>query len=212
MGNRNNRAFTDAIVVLLNALSSWEGIHGGLTLEINAHSPSDQKYHWREFEVHDDYPLRFEEDLERYAGFSNYYRQKIAERRKSGIIRRDIAVQHGMAQRLRGTPLELQSWLVDKRQSCGDTTTNLPNVPIVKGIILREEFFRGIAFTSLAKLFRESFVALESFYLERWIGRTKEAESAFFNGTKTRHLARKSTIEWLITDSRSSNVLDAHPR
>ncbi|KAM5361277.1 hypothetical protein ACJZ2D_013226 [Fusarium nematophilum] len=170
---QNNRTFTYAMAALLNALSSWEGIQGGLTLEICAHSPSDQIYHPHEIEIHDDYPFRFEEDLERYPGFSEYRRQKREERRQSGIIRRDVAVQYGMAQRLRGTPLELQPW------------RNLPNVPIVKGLILPQWFLRGIAFTSLAKLLRESFIALESFQLDRYIGRTEAVEYAFLHGFRT---------------------------
>ncbi|KAH7157333.1 hypothetical protein B0J13DRAFT_494412 [Dactylonectria estremocensis] len=169
----NNRTFTCAISTLLNALSSWGGIRGGLTLEIDAHSPSDQIYHWKLFELLDDYPFRFEEDLDRSPGFLEYYRQKWAEARTNVIVRRDITVHHGMAQRLRGTPLELHS------------IRNLPDVPIVKGLFLRKRFYRGIALKSLARLCRESFVALESCRLERHIGRTKKAEKAFLKGLQT---------------------------
>ncbi|KAH7175333.1 hypothetical protein EDB81DRAFT_895846 [Dactylonectria macrodidyma] len=166
--SKNSRSFTHAMVVLLNALSSWQGISGGLTLEVIANSPSDVEYHPKEFRLLDNYPFRFEEDLDRSPNYSQYYRQKNEEdrERRSNITRRlPRRVRHGMAVRLRGTPLELQPWLFRRRQGCGNLMWNLPVVPIVKGLLLREEFRRGIALTSLAKLCRDTFVALESFKL-----------------------------------------------
>ncbi|KAF4964064.1 hypothetical protein FZEAL_10891 [Fusarium zealandicum] len=182
---QNNRTFTYAMAALLNALSSWDGIRGGLRLEINAHSPSDQKYHPLEFAIHDDYPFKFEEDLERYPSFSEYRRQGRLDCRVAGITRHHIVAKHGMMRRLRGTPLELQPWLFQRHQGCGNSIRNLPQVPIVKGLLLRQEFFRGIAPTSLARLLRDSFVALESFRYERWMARRKTDEHAFFNDLHT---------------------------
>ncbi|KAF4451940.1 F-box domain-containing [Fusarium albosuccineum] len=181
---QNNRIFSCAIVTLLNALSSWEGIHGGLTLEIHAHSPGDHKYHPWVLELHGDYPLRFEEDLENCEGLLTYRRKKLEE---IGIGTRppDISVLREMAKRLRGTPLKIQPWPLKKRKFCKNPVQKLPSTPIVKGLVLRQAFFRGIALTSLATLFRESFVALESFLLERWTGITEEVESAFMDGLRT---------------------------
>ncbi|KAF4992349.1 hypothetical protein FDECE_13745 [Fusarium decemcellulare] len=181
---KNNRIFSCAIATLLNALSSWEGIHGGLTLEIRAHSPSDQKYHPWELELHGDYPLRFEEDLKNCTGLSKYRKKKLEETR-IGTGRPSVSVEQGMAQRLHGTPLKIQPWPLKKRKRCRNLVQKLPSAPIVKGLVLRQAFLRGIALTSLAALFRESFVALESFRLERWIGLTEEFEADFLNGLRT---------------------------
>ncbi|KAI8672806.1 hypothetical protein NCS56_00744900 [Fusarium sp. Ph1] len=101
----NNRTFTSDMTVLLNSLSSWEGTRGGLTLEINAHSPSDQIFHRSEGELHDDYPIRFKEDLKDLRSFLEYLRDKRAARVTSIAVPR--SVRRGAARRLRGTPLEL---------------------------------------------------------------------------------------------------------
>ncbi|KAH7266178.1 hypothetical protein B0J15DRAFT_534266 [Fusarium solani] len=168
----NNRTFTSDMTVLLNSLSSWEGTRGGLTLEINAHSPSDQIFHRSEGEVHDDYPIRFKEDLKDLRSFLEYLRDKRAARVTSIAVPR--SVRRGAARRLRGTPLELLPQR-QKRGTC--STNNLPRVPIVKGLVLRRSFFRGIAPESIATLLRESFVALESFYLHKWIGQTPDLQT-----------------------------------
>ncbi|KAH6987797.1 hypothetical protein BKA56DRAFT_713874 [Ilyonectria sp. MPI-CAGE-AT-0026] len=184
---QDNRDFTYAIAVLLDSLSSWKGIRGGLTLEIIAYSPSDQEHHRVGLELSDDFPFLFEEDLGKSPDYSEYCRQKREEnrRRSQGIRPHPTDTQHGMAQRLRGSPLELQPWLGDKPQSYGKCIRNLQDVPIVKGLLLRQEFLRGIALKSLAKLCRESFVALESFRLERYVGLTREAEQGFYKELRT---------------------------
>lgn len=156
---------------LLNVLSFSEGIQGGLTLEITAHSRSDSKYHPNELALYQEYPFRFEKDLGRCpGGIRKFFDQR---RRKIGnIIQRRPPFDKAtgsILQRLRGTPLEYR-W------------KHPPKVPIVRGLVFRSEFFRGIAFTSLAVLFRESFVNLESFYFERYSGRTLEADKEFMNG------------------------------
>ncbi|RSL43744.1 hypothetical protein CEP53_011555 [Fusarium sp. AF-6] len=173
----NNRTFTSDMAVLLNSLSSWEGTRGGLTLEINANSPSDQIFHRSEGEVHDDYPIRFEEDLEDWPYYLEYLRGKKAARVTSIAV--PLRERRAVARRLRGTPLEL----LPKRRKGGTagSANNLPSVPIVKGLVLRRSFFRGIAPESIATLLRENFVALESFYLHRWIGQTVKNEVELFD-------------------------------
>ncbi|RSL51787.1 hypothetical protein CEP54_011246 [Fusarium duplospermum] len=180
----NNRIFTSAMTVLLNSLSSWEGTRGGLTLEINAHSPSDQIFHRSEGEVHDDYPIRFEEDLEDWPSFLEYLRDKRAARVTSVAVPRKV--RRAAARRLRGTPLELLPQRQKRGTSTGTGSTNgLPRVPIVKGLVIRRSFFRGIAPKSIATLLRESFVALESFYLQRWIGQMVKNEVKWFDDLQT---------------------------
>ncbi|KAI8725362.1 hypothetical protein NCS52_00107200 [Fusarium sp. LHS14.1] len=86
----NNRAFTSDMTVLPNSLSSWEETRGGLVLEINAHSPSDQIFHPSEGEVHDDYPIRFKEDLKDWSSFWEYLREKRAARIASIAVPRSV--------------------------------------------------------------------------------------------------------------------------
>lgn len=197
------------MTVLFNSLSSWEGNRGGLTLEINAHSPSDQIFHPSEGEVHDDYPIRFQEDVVkdlRY--FLEYLREKKAARVTSVAVPRSVRL--GAAQRLRGTPLEL----LPQRQKRGTgSTKNLPRVPIVKGLVLRRSFFRGIAPESIATLLRESFIALQSFYLHKWIGQTVESELELFDGTSWLgdflFWLKKEDSGRLTSEARSTNLSDA---
>ena len=158
----------------------WEGTQGGLTLEITAHSPSDNKFHSTELELYDDYLFHFENDLDRYPGGMRKFWEQKREKIMNGI--RSGPSRWRMALRLRGTPLELQQRLMRK---------HLPNVPIVQRLVFRPEFFRGIAFTSLAKLFRESFINLRSFNFERYSGRTLEADKEFMNGKMNYNFVRK---------------------
>jgi hypothetical protein len=197
------------MTVLLNSLSSWEGTRGGLTLEINAHSPSDQIFHRSEGEVHDDYPIRFKEDLKDLRSFLEYLRDRRAARVTSSAVPR--SVRRGAARRLRGTLLEL----LPQRQKRGTgSTNNLPRVPIVKGLVLCRSFFRGIAPESIATLLRESFVALESFYLHKWIGQTVKKELELFDGTSWPgdflFWLRKEDSGGLTSEARSTNLPDAN--
>lgn len=197
------------MTVLLNALSPWEDTYGGLVLEINANSPSDQLFHPFEEEVHDDYPIRFEQDLESCPPLLEYLRDKMAARVTSIAAPRRLKERRGAARRLRGTPLEL----LPKKQKRGtDLTSDLPAVPIVKGLVLRRSFFRGIDPASIATLLRESFVALESLYMQRWIGQTVKGDVALFDGTLE---LGDSLVEKrldgvrLISEARSTNLPDA---
>ncbi|CAJ0549063.1 Ff.00g026760.m01.CDS01 [Fusarium sp. VM40] len=72
---QNNRTFTQAMAVLLKTLSSWEGHSGGLTLEIRAHSPSDQQFHGNLIQLYDDYPLRFKDDPQLSTTFLKFCRR-----------------------------------------------------------------------------------------------------------------------------------------
>lgn len=160
-------------------------------LEITAYSPSDEIFHPLQLDIRNDYPFRFEEDLEKCQSYLEYYKKKRADIMSSEVIRRPAVVRRGMAQRLRGTPLELQPWLVEREEGFGNQLRSVAKVPIVKGLIMRRSLFRGITGKALAKLFRESFVALESFRLERWEGRTKEDDDAFLTGKRNLPSRRK---------------------
>ncbi|KAF4459063.1 hypothetical protein FALBO_14187 [Fusarium albosuccineum] len=83
--------------------------------------------------------------------------------------------------RVYGTPLELRPWsLRDKRGRLNPPPT-LPEVPIVKSLCIRPHFLRGITLPSLARLFRESLVALVSFRFEIYTALIFDQEIAFFD-------------------------------
>ncbi|KAI5468192.1 hypothetical protein BGZ63DRAFT_431803 [Mariannaea sp. PMI_226] len=170
----NNRVFTTSMIYVLETLSSWSGIIGGLTLEISAFSPSDTRHRYYEVEMDSDYPFLFEDDLKRRLGLLNYHREKRADIRASLNSHRQNTIPEER-QRLHGTPLEFRPW------SLRNAMPTLPSAPIVKGLLIRRQFFRGIALPSLAKLLRESLVALEWFRFERWTNLTRELEMTYCN-------------------------------
>ncbi|KAF4445500.1 F-box domain-containing protein [Fusarium austroafricanum] len=88
----------------------------------------------------------------------------------------------GIHQRLRGTPLEFKPSLIKKKSPYSGPAHNLPSTPIVKGLRLCMDTPRVIELESLAKLCRESFVALESFSFSYFISRTEEKERRFLEG------------------------------
>ncbi|KFA51357.1 hypothetical protein S40293_03249 [Stachybotrys chartarum IBT 40293] len=144
---------------LSDALSCWDGAGGGLKLQISAWSPSDTSHGFFECEMEAEYPFRFETDL---AGLAAYQIQRRADRAAASSTHvHDNSL--GALQRLFGNGLNFTSWLSKT------TATILPPTPIVKGLVLRGLFYRGIAPVSLAKVFHESLVALESLHIERWM-------------------------------------------
>ncbi|KAM0277186.1 hypothetical protein ACHAPQ_011912, partial [Fusarium lateritium] len=110
-----------------------------------------------------------------------YDKKKWRERWRSNNVPRRALDGDGEVQRLRGSPLELKPSLVKKRHPYSSTIRDLPKTPIVKSLILRFRSRRGVAVKSLAKLCRESFVALESLRIGSWVGRTEEQETALLN-------------------------------
>ncbi|KIL93505.1 hypothetical protein FAVG1_03486 [Fusarium avenaceum] len=168
------------MAVLLKTLSSWEGHSGGLTLEIRAHSPSDQQFHGNLIQLYDDYPLRFKDDPQLSTIFLKFCRRNRVRYTSVRAARRSLDTMDLM-KRLHGTPLELKPSLVKKQHFCSKTIRNLPKTPVVKHLILRWDSRKSIATKTLTTLFRECFVALGSFYFVRWKGWTEEQEKTFLN-------------------------------
>ncbi|KAL3607214.1 hypothetical protein FPOAC2_02189 [Fusarium poae] len=178
---QNNRTFTKAMAVLLNTLSHWEGqTRGGLLLEIRMYSPSDRLFHGNLMQLYDDYPLRFEDDPQLLTTFMRFCRRNKTRFKSFRAAQRSLDVV-GRTKRLHGTPLELKPSLVKKQHFCSKTLRNLPKAPVVKGLILRGDCRKSIAVKTLTTLFRECFVALESFNFVRWCGFTEEQETTFLN-------------------------------
>lgn len=172
--------------MLLKILSSWEPKPGsqGLVLELSAHSPSDLQHRFRNFEMNDEYPFQCEEDLRRSPGVLEYSRQKYPELVDEERIRHRTSPRPtlGEHQRFQGTPLELRLWKKGNRKGHRNPISTLPEVPLVRGLLIRRQFYRGFAAISLAELFRQSFTSVEWFRLERWISNTAEDETSFIDG------------------------------
>lgn len=145
------------MIQLLRILSLWEGKCGGLTLEVYARSPGDT-YHLFELGNEKDHPFRFEDDLDRTPGLVDYIKQYYFP---DFMCRKQHPVD-GIVQRIYGTPLQFRPW------SMRNAMPILPKTPIVQGLLLRAIFSRGISYGSLAKLFRESLIALKWVRLEKW--------------------------------------------
>ncbi|KAF4472974.1 F-box domain-containing [Fusarium albosuccineum] len=181
---RNNRIFTSSLRQLLRILSSAQG-PGGLTLEISAHSPSDLKHRFHELEMEESYPFRFESDLSKSPSLLEYRRQRFQEVQDKQISHGPNRTSFGQMQRLYGTPLELRPWFLTDKRGRPNPVPTLPQVPIVKGLLIRQHFFRGIALPTLAKILRESLIGLKWFRLERWTSLTNKVEREFYKDLKT---------------------------
>lgn len=144
---------------LSDALSFWDSADGGLKLQISAWSPSDTRHGFFEYEMEAEYPFRFETDLAGLAAYQN--QRRVDHAAASSTHARDNSL--GALQRLFGNGLNFTSWLSKS------TATILPPTSIVKGLVLWGLFYSGIAPVSLAKVFRECLVGLESLHIERWM-------------------------------------------
>jgi hypothetical protein len=156
-------------------------------LELGAYSPSDSKHTFRDFRLEHNYPYQEEKDLE----------------------------THWEAYRLRADRLGLDSlndpyhcWVdghrddvsfESKQRIMGTLTIDpdfhefypffqtFPKVEIVTGLLLRRQFYRKIAASSLGKLLRETFTCLRWFRHEAWHDVSPQQQSRFEKGTLKSH-------------------------
>lgn len=171
---------------LLDTLSLWDlELHGraGLMLMLSAFSPSDTEHRYFYCEMEKEYPFHYEEDLDicmpdilTYHAIRSAQAAPARHRHVHGIL------AAGEASRIFGTPLVLQSLRTRTEAGRLVRVESLPQTPIIQGVLIRRQFFRSIAVKSLAQLFRESFVAVETFRFERFAYFTKELERAFHQG------------------------------
>ncbi|KAF4993373.1 hypothetical protein FDECE_13427 [Fusarium decemcellulare] len=185
---RNNIIFTDTMTDLMEILSSKlpDRVTGGLTLELGIYSPSDTEHHFWPFPLLEDYPFQTEEDLEKRPSLNFYHRRKIFRTPRTVVTHRqayDEAGQHkalssGKYRRLLGAPLELRP------RELKEPLPVLAAAPIVKELLLRRQFYRSLAITTLAALFQQSLTGLECFRYERRMGVVEDEEQAFWDGFK----------------------------
>jgi len=194
--NSNDDIFSRAVWNLLIILSKWTGfarIRGrgrrqqGLTLELGAYSPSDSKHTFRDFHLEHNYPYQEEKDLETHL---EAYRLR-ADRLGLGSLNDPY---HGWVDGYRdGVSLE------SKQRIMGTLTINLnlpefsaffqtfPKVEIVTGLLIRRQFYRKIAVSSLGKLLRETFTCLRWFRHEGWHDVNPQQQSCFEKGMLKSH-------------------------
>ncbi|KAK1238014.1 hypothetical protein MKX08_002593 [Trichoderma sp. CBMAI-0020] len=168
----NNLIFSTCIQTLLRTLQLWNPArHGvqGVELMLSASSPSDTEHRFRRCEMKDNYPFHYAEDLDLAGGIVNFHRANQADP-ITGFLHLDSlppwSGDHII--RLQGTPLCLQTQNGDGNRFTSEAK-NLPVVPMVKGLVLRRQFFRDIHIRTLSWLIGRSFVALEWFRFERTI-------------------------------------------
>ncbi|KAM0330028.1 hypothetical protein ACHAQA_004198 [Verticillium albo-atrum] len=187
----NEEIFTVSVWNLLSTLSQWKNKkypHRGLTLEISAHSESDRD-HW--FKT--TYLLSKEYG---HGWHRNYY-----ERLCSGCTDRrnpyssqlsnmrhprpppNVPPRNGRSRALRvfgDRPLQFDFGNFTIRNQ----NRVFPKVPIVTSLLIRRQYVRTFDPAALAKLFKESFVNLETIRNEYWSGISFEENASYALATR----------------------------
>ncbi|KAI8724093.1 hypothetical protein NCS52_00266500 [Fusarium sp. LHS14.1] len=179
--HQNNARFTRAVSKLLGILARGNHIcyHRGITLQLSAHSPSDNRHRYRDFRMDDKYPWITKEDLVDKGEFHKQNRDLFVKFLKDTHphvdSHRHMTYQLPEIDRFRSAePLRfdfgkpLFRWSDTSREPI-DTENVLPTVNIVKALVIRRHFYRNVSSCALAKLLRENFPRLEMFRDERWL-------------------------------------------
>jgi hypothetical protein len=193
---------------LLRILSQWRPQNGGgagaMTLELSAHSISDYTHELHSFMLQDDYLFNCEEDLGRInkvvkedhtitITINSSHRYK---RHKQTRFRRSP----GELTRLIGSPLDFcwASHLRGHKHAGCCQAARLPKTPIIRGLLIRRQFYRRFSAQALATLFRESLIRAEWLRLERWTELSASRETRFNTG-KISLNKPKSTVATLFS-------------
>lgn len=99
---------------------------------------------------------------------------------------RQISDYFPSMKRLSGTPLELWPRALNDGHGRSDHIQPLPKAPIVRGVLIRQQYRRSIHAAALSQLFRQSLVAVDWFRYERWVALEVEDELAFHQGKDSR--------------------------
>ncbi|KAI0101813.1 hypothetical protein GGR51DRAFT_550752 [Nemania sp. FL0031] len=174
---KNNNTFTGAVWNLLIILSRWphsdrscsyNHCQQELTLELGAYSNSDSKHTFRDFHLEQNYPYQEKSDLHAYW---DLYRLR-ADRLGIGSLHDPYhGWAHGhMDQVSLGSKLRLMGTLACRlnRPRFSTSSQQFPRVDVVKGLLIRRQFYRKIAVSTLGKLLYESFTCLQWLRHEGW--------------------------------------------
>ncbi|RSL91239.1 hypothetical protein CEP52_014319 [Fusarium oligoseptatum] len=179
--HQNNARFTRAVCKLLDILArgNHTPYYQGITLQLSAHSSSDYRHKYRDFRMGDKYPY-ITKDLVDKGEFHRKHRdlsiKYVQDTHPEVVSHQYMAYQPPEMDRFRSTeplrfdfrkPLFRWSGVVP---GSVDTQQVLPKVNIVEALVIRRQFYRNISSDALIKLLRESFLSLETFRDERWLG------------------------------------------
>ena len=157
--SRNNEIFSFALVHLLHILGLQQHVVGkGLTLEITAFSPSDNEHEYYFYELDESFPFLYEDDLERGMTLDRHYKSShdIRAGPRLRMYRRIHFHTDEHIARFNGTPLSFPLSDID-----------LPKVPLVTRLLLRQRVGRALDTGTMAQLMRKSLVGLRALQLER---------------------------------------------
>ncbi|KAL6795814.1 hypothetical protein GGI42DRAFT_363204 [Trichoderma sp. SZMC 28013] len=182
----NNMIFTTCIQSLLETLKLWDPArHGvwGITLTLSISSPSDTEHRLNRFEMKDDYPFLYAEDLDLKPSIFDFHKMNAVNPLNiyfhgDGLL--PLYNEH--VKRIQGTPLRLQAQRNDRGRFVNQHKTSLPAVPMVKGLVIRRQFRREIHVGSLSQLLGQSFIALQWFRFERTISLNLCQQMSFDRG------------------------------
>ncbi|CAG9994660.1 unnamed protein product [Clonostachys byssicola] len=172
----NNIAFTDQVIELLGMLSRWHLIKKkGISLGLAVFSPSDNEHRFFFCEEEEDYPFRFEGDLQRSPNLLEYYDRNIWKSTRHicpSEEHYDQANKREEKARVCGYPLSL-----DDGDPEFTIVPDLPSVPIVEHFFIRRQGFRIIGVYAVTHIVLMSLTNLTSFRYERRAGLDPLAES-----------------------------------
>ncbi|KAL6808161.1 hypothetical protein V8C40DRAFT_278941 [Trichoderma camerunense] len=144
----NNMIFTTCIQSLLGTLKFWDPVrHGvwGITLTLSISSPSDTEHRLNRFEMKDDYPFLYAEDLDLKPSIFDFHKMNAVNPFNiyfHGDGLPPLYNEH--VKRIQGTPLRLQAQRNDRGRFVNQRKTSLPAVPMIKGLVIRRQFRREI--------------------------------------------------------------------
>ncbi|KAL7929659.1 hypothetical protein V8C35DRAFT_331145 [Trichoderma chlorosporum] len=188
----NNMIFTTCIQSLLETLKLWDPARHsarGITLTLSVSSPSDTEHRLNQFQIKNDYPFLYAEDLDLKPSIFDFHKM-------NAINSLNIYFHGGglpplyneHVERIQGTPLCLQAQRNDRGRFVNQHKTSLPTVPIVKGLVICRQFRREIHVGTLSRLLGQSFIALEWFRFERTISLNPRQQMSFDRGFQSQLL------------------------
>jgi hypothetical protein len=155
---------------------------------LSASSPSDSEHRFSQCEIKSNYPFHYVEDLDLAPGIVDFHQTHITDPFRRHFHRGCPPPLDGEhIKRVQGTPLRLEQQRGEQGRFLSPYKT-LPAVPMVKGLVMRRQFRRGIHVATLSWLLSQSFVALEWFRFERSISMNSRKQVSFDKGTKRRQL------------------------
>jgi hypothetical protein len=177
-----SRALWNILIILskwTKSVQSRSRRQQGLTLELGAYSPSDSKHTFRDFHLEQGYPYQEGKDLE-----PHWEAYQLRASRLDTIIDpyhgwvngHQNHISLGSKQRIMGT------LTVKHLPEFSTSSQTFPRVEIITGLLIRRQFYRKVAISSLSKLLYEAFTCLQWFRHEGWHNVNPQEQARFERG------------------------------